>query len=78
MIEKVPPFPKPETGIDLPEPDCEFGYSFAQLRGLLGDDAFTRLEGSDLHRTVTICEGEACAEAHGRVAFVRDVRDFVH
>lgn len=45
MIEKVPPFPKPETGIGLPEPDCEFGCSFAQLRGLLGDDALARFIG---------------------------------
>ncbi|MBN8423087.1 hypothetical protein JF531_00950 [Microbacterium esteraromaticum] len=62
--------------MDLPEPDCAFGYSFAQLRGLLGDDAFARFEERIRHRTVTICEGEACSQPHGRAAFVRDVRGF--
>lgn len=63
--------------MNLPEPDCEFGYSFALLGGLWDDDAFARFEESLLHRTVTICEGEACPELHGKVAFVRDVLGFV-
>lgn len=63
--------------MELPEPACEHGYSFAQLRGLLDTGAFARFEEHILHRTVTICEGEACSQAHGQVAFVRDVRSFV-
>jgi len=36
----------------LTEPDCEFGYTYSQLGGLLGDDDFVRFEGSgdDLRR----------------------------
>lgn len=63
--------------MDLPQPDCELGYPFAQLRERVSDNAFELAQESVLHRTVTICEGEACSEPHGRVVFVRDVRGFV-
>ncbi|KAB1661915.1 hypothetical protein F8O07_08550 [Pseudoclavibacter sp. CFCC 13796] len=62
--------------MDLPQPDCEFGYPFAQLRERVSDNAFELFQESVLHRTVTICEGEACSDPHGRIAFVRDVRRF--
>lgn len=73
-----PAFPVRQNGaMELPEPACAFGYSFAQLHKLLGDDSFALFEEHILHRTVTICNGEECSESHGRVAFVRDVKGFV-
>ena len=57
--------------MELPEPDCAFGYPFAQLRGLLDEAAFARFEERSLYWTVPICEGEACIQPHGGVVFVR-------
>lgn len=62
----------------FPEPVCEFGYSDEQVAALIGDARMPEFLSYMQPRTRTVCAGaEPCAQAHGVVSFVRDVKRFL-
>ncbi|MDR2323279.1 MAG: hypothetical protein LBE60_16715 [Microbacterium sp.] len=66
-----------QHSIQLPEPECAFGYSERQLRDALGDryDDFIEYV---LMRANAICTGNSpCAVAHGNTFYQHDVQRFV-